>query len=46
MAVLDRRHEQLVAGETPIELFEPLETGFWLRFRIDTACALDQRYRP
>jgi hypothetical protein len=27
-------------------LFEPLESGVWIRTRIDTACALDQQYRP
>jgi hypothetical protein len=28
------------------KLFETLESGVWLRYRIDTACALDQQYRP
>jgi hypothetical protein len=28
------------------KLFEPLESGVWLRYRIDTACSLDQQYRP
>jgi hypothetical protein len=28
------------------KLFEPLESGVWIRTRIDTACALDQQYRP
>ena len=28
------------------ELFEPLRSGVWVRYRIDTACALDQQYRP
>jgi hypothetical protein len=28
------------------ELFEPLESGVWIRTRIDTVCALDQQYRP
>jgi hypothetical protein len=28
------------------KLFEPLESGVWLRYRIDTVCALDQQYRP
>jgi hypothetical protein len=28
------------------KLFEPLESGVWIRYRIDTACALDQQYRP
>jgi hypothetical protein len=28
------------------KLFEPLRSGVWIRYRIDTACALDQQYRP
>lgn len=28
------------------KLFESLESGVWIRYRIDTACALDQQYRP
>ena len=28
------------------KLFEPLESGVWVRYRIDTACSLDQQYRP
>jgi hypothetical protein len=28
------------------KLFETLDSGVWLRYRIDTACALDQQYRP
>jgi hypothetical protein len=28
------------------KLFESLESGVWMRYRIDTACALDQQYRP
>ena len=27
-------------------LWEPLETGFWIRYRIDTVSSLDQQYRP
>jgi len=27
-------------------LFEPLESGVWIRVHIDTACSLDQQYRP
>jgi len=27
-------------------LFEPLDSGVWIRVHIDTACALDQQYRP
>ena len=27
-------------------LFETLDSGVWIRYRIDTVCALDQQYRP
>ena len=27
-------------------LWEPIETGFWIRYRIDTVKSLDQQYRP
>jgi hypothetical protein len=37
---------QLVHGESPVELFEPLDTGVWIRVHVDTVCALDQQYRP
>lgn len=37
---------QLVNGEKPVELFEPLDTGVWVRVNIDTICALDQQYQP
>ena len=37
---------QLVNGETPVELFESLDTGVWIRVNIDTVCALDQQYQP
>jgi hypothetical protein len=37
---------QLSKGEKPVELFEPLETGFWMRYEIDTVCSLDQQYLP
>ena len=39
---------QLVAGKNPLPkpLFEPLQTGFWIRIRIDTVKALDQQYHP
>jgi hypothetical protein len=36
----------LVNGEKPVELFEPLETGVWIRVHIDTVCTLDQQYVP
>lgn len=37
---------QLAHGEKPVELKEPLETGFWMRYHIDTVCSLDQQYLP
>jgi hypothetical protein len=37
---------QLVNGEKPVELFEPLDTGVWIHVHIDTVCALDQQYQP
>jgi hypothetical protein len=37
---------QLVRGGKPVELFEPLDTGVWLRVRNDTVCAVDQQYLP
>ena len=37
---------QLVNGEQPIELFEPLDTGVWIRVKIDTVCAIDHQYLP
>ena len=27
-------------------LWEPIDTGFWVRYRIDTVHSLDQQYRP
>jgi hypothetical protein len=37
---------QLVDGESPVELFEPLDTGVWIRVDVDTVCAIDQQYVP
>jgi hypothetical protein len=37
---------QLVAGRTPVELFEPLDTGVWIGVNIDTVCSIDQQYVP
>jgi hypothetical protein len=37
---------QLVRGEAPVELLEPLASGIWLRVHTDTACSLEQQYRP
>ena len=36
----------LVRGEKPIALFEPLETGVWIRVHVDTICAVEQQYQP
>ena len=37
---------QLVRGEKPVRLFEPLDTGMWIRVHVDTVCAIDQQYQP
>jgi hypothetical protein len=37
---------QLLRGEKPVELFEGLDTGFWMRYQVDTVCSLDQQYKP
>jgi hypothetical protein len=37
---------ELVNGATPVELFEPLDSGMWIRVHIDTVCDLEQQYRP
>jgi hypothetical protein len=37
---------ELVEGGKPVELFESLESGIWLRVQIDTACSVEQQYRP
>lgn len=37
---------RIVDGNGRLDLFEPITTGFWIRFRIDTVRALDQQYRP
>ena len=37
---------QLVDGKKPVELSESLESGIWLRVQIDTACSVEQQYRP
>jgi hypothetical protein len=39
---------RIVAGHTPsgIKLFESLESGVWIRVRIDTVRAIDQQYQP
>jgi hypothetical protein len=37
---------ELVDGQKPVDLFEPLDTGVWIRFNVDTVCSIDQQYRP
>jgi hypothetical protein len=37
---------QLLQGGKPVELFEALDTGFWMRYGIDTVCSLEQQYKP
>jgi hypothetical protein len=37
---------EIVAGTSSIELFEPITTGFWMTYRIDTVSSLEQQYRP
>jgi hypothetical protein len=35
----------LPLGEKVIDLFEPVDTGMWIRVQIDTVCAIDQQYQ-
>ena len=37
---------EIVDGKTPVKLFEPLDTGVWIRFHVDTVCTADQQYQP
>ncbi len=37
---------RIVNGGPHRKLFEPLESGVWIRVRIDTVKELDQQYRP
>jgi hypothetical protein len=37
---------ELVAGEQPVKLFEPLDSGVWIQVHVDTICSLEQQYRP
>jgi hypothetical protein len=39
---------QIVDGKTVpgLKLFEPLESGIWIRVRIDTVNSIDQQYQP
>jgi hypothetical protein len=36
----------VVAGKSSLKLFEPLESGVWIRVRIDTIQELNQQYVP
>ncbi len=38
--------ERIVNGGQHRQLQEPLESGVWIRVHGDTACSLDQQYRP
>ena len=37
---------QLVAGKKPVKLFEPLDSGIWMRYANDKVESLDQQYHP
>jgi hypothetical protein len=37
---------ELADGQAPVKLFEPLDTGVWIRVHVDTVCAVDQQYQP
>jgi hypothetical protein len=37
---------QLVDGQKPVKLFEPLDTGVWIRVNGDTVCSIEQQYQP
>ena len=37
---------RIVNGGKHRKLFEPLDSGVWIRIRIDTIRELDQKYRP
>jgi hypothetical protein len=37
---------QLVDGQKPVDLYEPLDTGVWIGVKIDTVCSIDQQYAP
>jgi hypothetical protein len=38
--------EQIVNGGAHRPLFEPLESGVWIRVRVDRVCSVEQQYRP
>lgn len=37
---------ELVDGQQPVDLFEPRDTGVWIRFGVDRVCWIEQQYRP
>jgi hypothetical protein len=37
---------ELVDGQTPVDLFEPLDSGVWIGVKTDTVCSIDQQYVP
>src|SRR5262245_22034694 len=37
---------QLVGGQKPVDLYEPLDTGVWIAVKTDTVCSIDQQYVP
>jgi hypothetical protein len=37
---------QIVAGQKPVTLFEPISTGFWIQIDIDTVRSIKQQYIP
>jgi hypothetical protein len=37
---------QLLGGQKPVDLFEPLDTGVWIAVQGDTVCSIDQQYVP
>lgn len=37
---------RIVNGGKHLKLFEPLQTGVWIRYRIDTVRSIEQQYQP
>ena len=37
---------ELVDGQKPVDLFEPLDSGVWIHFDVDTVCSVEQQYVP
>jgi hypothetical protein len=38
--------EKILAGTSDVDLFEPLDTGVWITYRIDTVSRIVHQYRP